>query len=488
MKKSYSSHNENLGIMLVSAILILFFTAPGFAALPLTDNNESPFTRIYEKVAPAVVMIEVEGEAPRRQDLIINPFERFFNSPIPQQEREQRPLEGMGSGVIIDREGHIITNNHVVRDAVKITVTIDDNEEYKAKIVGRDPQTDLAVIKLELDGDLLPPERVAELGDSDTLKPGDYAIAIGNPVGLERTITVGVVSALGRHDLTVMGAERLQFQDFIQTDAQINPGNSGGALVDINGKVIGINNMYTARYAAIGFAIPINLARNVVEKLIEYGEVKRGFVGIKHPADGSGNITKDIQEAWELPGTDGVLVSEVISGSPAEKAGLEHGDVITTLDGAKVKDFNDFLLKIGNHSPGDTVKLGIIRDKKERTITLTLADRDDFRDVASVSGAHSWRGINVVDLDDRMTQKYNLSGLESGVVIISIDEKSPAAEANLSEGDVIIEIDHKPVKNVRNFDKIKNELKDSEKNIVIYRARKISSGEIIKGYVAVRGK
>lgn len=488
MRNNYSSHSENLRIMLIFAILILFFTAPGFAALPLTDNNESPFTRIYEKVAPAIVMIEVEGDAPRRPDRIVNPFERFFDPPIPRQEREQRPLEGMGSGVIIDREGHIITNNHVVRDAVKITVTIDDNEEYKAKIVGRDPQSDLAVIKLELDGDLLPPERVAELGDSDTLKPGDYAIAIGNPVGLERTITVGVVSALGRHGLQVMGAESLQFQDFIQTDAQINPGNSGGALVDINGKVIGINNMYTARYAAIGFAIPINLARNVVEKLIEYGEVKRGFVGIQRPVDGSGEITKDIQETMGLPSTDGVRVSMIIENSPAEKSGLEHDDVIITLDGAKVKDFNDFLLKIGNHSPGDTVKLGIIRDKKERTITLTLADRDNFQDVASVDGAHSWRGINVIDLNDQMAQKYNLSGIESGVVIVKIDENSPAAEANLSEGDVIIEIDNKPVKNVRDFDRTKNELKDSEKNIVIYRARKISSGEIIKGYVAVRGK
>ncbi|GAH63966.1 unnamed protein product, partial [marine sediment metagenome] len=247
-------------------------------------------------------------------------------------------------------------------------------------------------------------------------------------------------------------------------------------------------NMYTARYAAIGFAIPINLARNVVEKLIEYGEVKRGFVGIQHPVDGSDEITKDIQETMGLPSTDGVYVSIIIKDSPAEKAGLENEDVIITLDGAKVKNFNDFLLKIGTHSPGDTVILEIIRDKKERTITLTLADRDDFQDIASVSGAHLWRGIYVIDINDQMAQKYNLSGIESGVVIVKIDEKSPAAEANLSEGDVITEIDHKPVKNVRDFDKIKNELKDSEKNIIIYRARKISSGEIIKGYVAVRGK
>jgi len=485
---NFSTHNENLRIILVSVILILFLNAPGFAALPLPDNNESPFTLIYEKVAPAVVMIEVEGEAPSRQNRIINPWEQFFNNPIPQQEFEQRPRQGMGSGVIIDREGHIITNNHVVSNAAKIIVRIDDKEEYKAKVVGRDPQSDLAVIQLELDGDLLPPERVAELGDSDTLKPGDYAIAIGNPVGLERTITVGVVSALGRHGLQVMGAESLQFQDFIQTDAQINPGNSGGALVDINGKVIGINNMYTARYAAIGFAIPINLARNVVDKLIEYGEVKRGFVGIQRPLDESDKITKDIQETMGLPSTDGVLVSMIVQDSPAEKAGLEHGDVIISLDGVRVKDFNDFLLKIGNHSPGDTIKLGIIRDKKERTITLTLADRDNYQAVASVGGAHSWRGISVIDLDDQMAQQYELSGIESGVVIISIDEKSPAADTNLSEGDVVLEIDDKQVKNILDFERITNELKDSDKRVLIYRARKISSGRIIKGYVTVKGE
>jgi S1-C subfamily serine protease len=188
-----------------------------------------------------------------------------------------------------------------------------------------------------------------------------------------------------------------------------------------------------------------------------------------------------------LPGTDGVLISMVIADSPAEKAGLKHGDVIVTLDGVKVKDFNDFLLKIGNHSPGDTVQLGIIRDKKERTVSLTLADRDNYQAVASVSGAQTWRGISVIDLNDQTAQKYNLQGIESGVVVVQIDENSPAADANLSEGDVILEIDNKPVKNVQDFERIKNELKDSNKRILIYRARKISSGSIIKGYVTVKG-
>lgn len=487
MKNKYFSCYFHLFVFLTVSALILSTTVPGFAALPLTENNESPFRKVYEKVAPSVVLIEVESETSDNQDMSFRFFERFFNNPIPR-EQQRKPRPGIGSGVIIDREGHIITNNHVIANADKITVRIDENEEYKAEVIGRDSQTDLAVIKLMLDGKLLPPERVAELGDSDTLKPGDYAIAIGNPVGLERTITVGVISALGRHGLQVMGAERLDFQDFIQTDAQINPGNSGGALADINGKVIGINNMYTARYAAIGFAIPINLVKNVANNLIEFGEVKRGFVGIKVPPGENSDITKEIQEAMGLASTDGVLILEIVAGSPAEKAGLEHGDVIITLDGDKIKNFHDFQLKIAEYKPEDTVKLGIIQDGKSKTITLTLADRDDYQKLASAGSTNTWRGINVVNLDSQMGRQYNLSGIETGVVIVKIDEGSPASEANLLEGDVIIEIEHRTINNVQNFDRLKNEYKDSNKTILIYRARKISSGRSIKGYVAVKSK
>jgi Do/DeqQ family serine protease len=491
MLKKYPSGSD-VKTCAILTILVLFSTVQSFAALPLNNDIESPFTRIYEKVSPAVVMIEVEGEAPRRTQMRgMNPFQQFFDPP--QSEEDQggtRPVEGMGSGVIVDREGHIITNNHVIKDAIKINVKLGDNEEYKAKIVGSDPQTDLAVIKLDLDGKLLPPERVAELGNSDTLRPGDYAIAIGNPVGLERTITVGVISALGRHGINAMGSDTMAFQNFIQTDAQINPGNSGGALVDINGLVVGINNMYTARYAAIGFSIPINLAKGVVSRLIEFGEVKRGFVGITD-RDDSARITKDIQEAMELPSTDGVLLSEIVVGSPAEKAGLEHGDVIISLDGQKVKDFNDFLLKIGEHSPGDTVKLGVIHEKKETTVDLTLGDRDEFAAATSLSpsgNGHSWRGINVIDLDNEMAQQYGLERVKSGVIVVNIDEDSFASEADLREGDVIIEIEDKVIKDTGDFDSIKDELKDSDKRILIYRARKISNGSIVRGYVTIKGK
>ena len=279
MRENYSAFYLRFVIFTV-VVLCLSATTPVFSALPVTDDNESPFTKVYEKVAPSVVLIEVESEAPKSQRMPNGPWERFFNLPNPQEQAPQ-PRQGMGSGVIINREGYIVTNNHVIEGADKITVKIDSNEQYNAEVIGRDPQTDLAVVKLNLDGKLLPQERVAELGDSDKLKPGDYAIAIGNPIGFERTITVGVISGLGRHNLPVYGASSLLYQDFIQTDAQINPGNSGGALVDINGQVIGINNMYTARYAAIGFAIPINLVKGVIDRLIESGEVKRGFVGIR---------------------------------------------------------------------------------------------------------------------------------------------------------------------------------------------------------------
>jgi len=467
-------------------LLILFYTlatsVPSHAVLPA--GNNSPFTQIYEKVAPSVVLIEVESEAPKAQTAPFNPWERFFNIPIPQQQQQQSPRQGMGSGVIIDRQGNIITNNHVIEDATKINVKISETEQYKATLVGKDPESDIAVIRLNLDGKLLPESYVAELGDSDTLKPGDYAIAIGNPIGLERTITVGVISAIGRHGLQVQGKD-IRFQNFIQTDAQINPGNSGGALVDINGKVIGINNIYVAQLAAIGFAVPINLAKSIAFKLVKDGKIKRGFVGIWSEKKG---ITKEIQEAMNLPSTDGVLIQEIEPGSPAEKAGLNHGDVIITLDGVKIKNFQDFLFKIAEHAPGDTVTLEILRNGTKQEMKLTLADSDDFMNVtAGYSSENAWRGINVADLNSQIAQQYNLDGIENGVVVVKIDKNSPAEDSNLAEGDVIIEIEGRSVKDVKDFNSIKNDVKNTKKPILIYRLRKTSNG-IMKGYVAVKSE
>ena len=356
-------------LLILTTFLALLQYSYASANLPVISRdgvNASPFAVVYEKVAPSVVRIDVKGEIQASEQSQGDIRQFFYGNP----QQQNRRVEGMGSGIIINREGYIITNHHVIDNADKITVKINEDESYDAEIVGTDPETDLAVIKLKLDGKLLPEEYVAELGDSDELKPGDYAIAIGNPIGLERTINVGVVSAVGRYGFNVMGTESPQFQNYIQTDAQINPGNSGGALVDINGRVIGINDMYTAEYAGIGFAIPVNMAKGVSQQLIEHGEVKRGFVGIRPDT-----ITDDIKEAMNLPEKDGVLIREVMPDTPAEKAGLKHGDVIVKLDGKKVRNFQDFLFRIAGHAPGEQIELGVFREGKETNFKLKLAER-----------------------------------------------------------------------------------------------------------------
>ncbi|MFC1528485.1 trypsin-like peptidase domain-containing protein [Candidatus Latescibacterota bacterium] len=491
MKTSLVSPKHHIFFTLL--FFLVFSTVPSYAALPGINSEqgvESPFAKVYEKVAPSIVKINVESKV-TVQKSPGSPWDYFFNNPRQQQEREVTP-KGMGSGVIVDREGYILTNNHVIENrtndsvADKITVKINDAEEYSAEVIGRDPQTDLAIIKLELDGKKLPEEYIAELGDSDTIKPGDYAIAIGNPIGLERTITVGVISAVGRYGISPFGASNLTFQNFIQTDAQINPGNSGGALADINGKVIGINNMYAQQFAGIGFAIPINLARNVMNQIIETGDVKRGFVGISVPPGESSNITKDIQEALGLPSIDGVLIQDIIPDSPADKAGLEHGDVILTLDKDKIKNFNDFMLKIAEHRPGDTVNLGIFKDGKKKAITLKLSDRDESIKVMTSMDSTSWRGINVVDINNPQAQSFNLGDLDGGVVVVDIEKGSQAADTNLRNGDVIIEINHKLVNNIDDFREITEDPELKKKTVLLYRLRKFQGGQTTKGYIAVK--
>lgn len=471
--------------LLIALSLLVISISPSYAKLPVViDGNgfESPFTKVFEKVSPCVVRIEVKSEVDKHPQQQI-PW--FFWQQRPQQGL--RPYKGMGSGVIVDREGHILTNNHVIespnKEVVdKITVIINDDDEYRAEVVGRDPQTDLAVIKLDLDGKLLPPENIAEMGDSDTIKPGDYAIAIGNPLGLERTITVGVISAVGRDIINPYGADQLRYKNFIQTDAQINPGNSGGALADINGRVIGINDIYTQDYAGIGFAIPINLAKGVMRQLIASGVVKRGFVGLKGK-----DITNDIREAMELPSKEGVIIEEIESGYPAEKAGLKHGDIIVSINGRKIKNFNDFRFKIAEHKPGETIKLEILSDGKTKTINLKLSDLDDYLEqLADSSNSASWRGIYVVDINSSQAGKFELGDIESGAVISKIDSESPAAETALEVGDVIVEINNKSIENVGDFIEIRDLYKDKKKPILIYRLRRKPNGQIIKGFVAVK--
>lgn len=478
LKRSADVSYRLSGYLLVITFLILMSSVPASAQPPVIkqgDNFQSPFARVYEKVAPSVVRVDIKAEVTN------NPWQFFFEDNTPQQ---RRPVEGMGCGVIVDNEGHILTNNHVISGADKITVKVNENETYDAEVIGADPESDLAVIKLKLNSKKLPDSYVADLGDSDTLRPGDYAIAIGNPIGLERSINVGVISALGRHDFSVMGGASPRFQDFIQTDAQINPGNSGGALADINGRIIGINDMYTYQYAGIGFAIPINLAKNVMGQLIAKGKVIRGFVGIQAYPDG---ISKEIQDALELPSREGVLIDNIVADSPAEKAGLEHGDVIVSLDGQKVKNFQDFLFRIAAHSPGESVSLEIVNNKKHKTISLTLTDRPTFATANEENGVE-WRGIHVVDMSSSVQEKFNLGAIKNGVVVVKIDENSPAGNTNLKVGDVIVEIEQMEVKNTDDFTRIKNKPELKEKTVLIYKKRVYSNGEVSQGFVAVKSK
>lgn len=487
---THRSNKPYVIVLLYFSFLLLLGNGTALAELPvlgLSDSGQNPFAQVYEKLAPSIVRIDVKGEVAVQQRGSDNPWEWFFQNP--QQQQRQRPVEGMGSGVIIDREGHVLTNNHVIADATEIKVKVNEDESYDAEVVGTDPETDLAVIKLKLNGIKLPEHYIAELGDSDTLKPGDYAIAIGNPIGLERTINVGVISAIGRHGFNVAGSQGPQFQNFIQTDAQINPGNSGGALADINGKVIGINDMYNAQYAGIGFAIPINLAKNISKQLIASGDVKRGFVGIK-----GGDITDEFKDALDLETKDGVMIHEVLKDTPAEEAGLEHGDIITTLEGTKIKNFQQFLFKVADYAPGTTIALDVIHEGKNKSVKLKLADRETIlaqNDSESPSAetqeeSASWRGLHVADVDNPMSKKFNLGSIKQGVVIVKIDEGSPAAETNLREGDVISEIGLTKITSLIDYRKAINDRKNKEKTVLIYRHRAFTNGRVEKGFVALK--
>lgn len=473
-------------------LLASLSVTPAFAQPPVIQGRDgklaSPFARVYEKVAPAVVKIDVQTTVTRQQ--AVDPFQQFFGIPVPNQQKEQ-VQSGVGSGVIMSRDGHILTNNHVVAQAKTIEVVLTDNERYTAEVVGVDPATDLAVIKLKLDGKQLPVEYVAEIGDSDSLKPGDYAIAIGNPLGLDRTITVGVISALGRSDLRLSGNDT-QYQNFIQTDAQINPGNSGGALCDINGRVIGINDLYAAQYAGIGFAIPVNMARVVMEKLIATGKVDRGFLGI-----GGRDIDKDTQTALDLPVAEGALVESIEPGTPAEKAGLKNGDVIVQLDGRKVKNYNDFRFRVAERNPGDTIKLGIIRNGERETISVILANRADYvnvsgRTVSPDSGDSAFRGIHVAGLNSDQYKRSIPDGVTDGVIVVEIDEDSPAARSDLQVGDIITEVyvgkARKVVKGIQDFEELKAQYKDSKKTMLVYRIQKLPNGKPMGGSVTVKGE
>ena len=427
----------------------------------ITSAGESPFVAVAQKAMPSVVNITAKKE--RRgstRDLFdFGPFRDFFPDMHPDVPRG---VTSGGSGIIIDEDGYILTNNHVVENATDIKVKDAEGHEYKAEIVGTDPQTDVALIRIK--GAHFNKDHVAELGDSETLKVGDWAIAIGNPYGLELTVTVGVISAKGRSNLAISGGGPI-YQNFIQTDASINFGNSGGPLINIKGEVIGVNTAINARGQGIGFAIPINLARKIYTQLRSDGQVVRGYLGM---------VPSELDDATrEALGLDrevqGVFVDMVEEATPADDGGLEPGDVITFVDDIAVNDPAAFRFLIADRKPDSKMSLVILRDGRKKQLNFKLGNRADYVQAASTTNEEPenvWLGLNVESLGSPRARQLNLD-IEEGVLVLAVDFESPA-EGKIFPQDVIIEINREAIKNLQDYRKVASKLAD-KKDAILFR-------------------
>jgi len=361
-------------------------------------------------------------------------FRRFFGDQHPREFRQK----SLGSGFIIDKEGYIITNNHVVEKAEQIKVKLSDKKEYDAQVIGTDPKTDLALIKIKAAGSL----PVVRLGDSDKLEVGEWVVAIGNPFGLEQTVTTGIISAKGR----VIGAG--PYDDFLQTDASINPGNSGGPLFNLKGEVVGINTAIVAGGQGIGFAIPVNMAKGLLPQL-KKGKVVYGYLGVYIQ-----DITPELATSFGLKEAKGVLVSDVTPDSPAKKGGVNKGDVILEYDGKQVEEKGQLTKMVGKTAIGKKVKLVVQRDKEQKTLWVTIGELSEKQVTAAAPKPEEtdrW-GAKVQDITPDMAAHLGLPG-NAGVVITEVEPGSPADDENLQPGDVIIEVEHNPIKDLADFRK-----------------------------------
>jgi serine protease Do len=421
---------------------------------PALDRFPQSFADIAEKVKPAVVNISTISIV----KLPGNPFDDFFSSEddsfgefynkffnnIPDREMKQRSL---GSGFIIDKEGYIVTNNHVVEGTVEIKVKLSDGNEYPAKVVGRDPKTDLALIKISTFLRDLP---VVPVGDSDKMRVGDLVLAIGNPFGLEQTVTQGIISATGR----VIGSG--PYDDFLQTDAPINPGNSGGPLLNLKGEVIGINAAIVGNGQGIGFAIPINMAKGLISQLKEKGKVIRGWIGVSIQ-----NVTPEMAQSFGLKEAKGALVSDVVPAGPAEVAGVERGDIIIGFDGREVKKMSDLPRLVAETTVGKVADMKIVRATKEMVLKVTIAELTDEILLSSQQLAGKFLGMAVDDLTPRWKKKFNIHE-KTGVVVIGVVPGSASNDVGIQAGDVIKEMDRKPIWNMKDYKEAVKSVKGAE--------------------------
>lgn len=467
-------HRASKPIALFLAGLLLFAASIQSASAATEDDNSfltasaKAFTSVVKKVTPAVVHIRVEktikssGQAFSGNQMYNNPFfQQFFGPQFRFQHPQSYKQEALGSGFIISKDGYILTNNHVVQDASSVTVILSNKEEFKAKVIGTDPQTDIALIKIN-DGDNLP---TVPLGNSDALEVGEWVIAIGNPFGLSQTVTVGVVSAKGRDRVGIN-----DYEDFIQTDAAINPGNSGGPLLNIHGQVIGINSaLYTKSggYMGIGFAIPINMVKSIETQLKDHGKVIRGWLGVAIQ-----DVNENLAKSFNLKKPEGILVSEVEQGSPAEKAGLKQGDVIISLNNRKLENVNDLRNTIAFTAPKTKVDLQIIRDGNHKDVEVTIGEQPTNFGKMSMenptSGPLKKFGLAFQNLTPDLQEQFGYKH-DQGVIISEVEPGSPAAMSGLRPGLLVEEVNKQRVHNVRELDKVLK--KSTAPNRILLRVR-----------------
>lgn len=451
-------------------------SAPSALPLPPSSGQEGqPFVEVARAATPAVVNVSWEKVTRGREGTPMTPFledpffRRFFGDEffrqfdIPRERREA----SLGSGVIVDEKGYIVTNNHVVERATElkaeIKVLLSDKREFKGKVVGTDPKTDVAVVKIDATG--LP---TIPWGDSSTLQVGEYVLAIGNPFGLNQTVTMGIVSAVGRQSLP--GEQVAEYEDFIQTDAAINPGNSGGALVNVRGELVGINTAIFTRsggYMGIGFAIPSTMVRSVMESLVKTGKVVRGWLGVQIQ-----EVNPQLAKKFGLKDHKGALVSDVVSNSPAEKAGMERGDVIIAYNGKTVENAAHLRNMVAQTPVGSRVEVKVIREGKEKGLTVTVGELT--KEVArageeQVTTENALSGVVVEEVTPETARRLGLPRGEKGVVVAGIEPDSVAEQAGLQEGDVILEINREPVRTTKDYRRIVTGIKKDEALLLLIR-------------------
>ncbi|MGD8291922.1 MAG: DegQ family serine endoprotease [Desulfobacterales bacterium] len=440
---------------------------PAYAKAADVVMVPASFSELAEKAGPAVVNIRtvktIKGGGPVFRNFRRNPhggddpfkdfFEKFFGDDT-QREFKQPSL---GSGFIIDKEGFVVTNNHVIQDADQIKVKLGGDDEYDAEVVGRDANTDLALLKIKTGKDL----PVIKLGDSDKLKIGQWVVAIGSPFGLERTVTAGIVSAKGR----VIGSG--PYDNFIQTDASINPGNSGGPLINMKGEVVGINTAIIAAGSGIGFAIPVNLAEKIISQLKSEGEVTRGWLGVAIQ-----DLTAEMAEYYGLKDRKGVLVADVFEGDPAAEAGIQPKDIILEVNDKKIETSRQLTAMIADLKVGEAAKVDVFRNGKIKTFQIKLAKRDDQR-LSSRSMPRERKeekfGIKVADLTPEIIQRFGI-GDTAGVIVIDVESDGKGAEAGVQMGDIIKEINHRIIESVKDYTAAMDKIKEDEAvNLFVWR-------------------